>query len=140
MKKVVVDASVAVKWFVPEIHSAAAERLLDPAIVLYAPDLISPEVGNILWKKVRRGELARKEADEILAAFGSVPLEIRPSSDLLAAAFELAVGLDRSVYDSLYLALAIAEKCALVTADAKFHSVVVATPLARHVHWVQDEV
>jgi predicted nucleic acid-binding protein len=140
MKKFVVDASVAVKWFVPEIHSAAAARLLDPAIVLCAPDLISAEFGNVLWKKVRRAELTPDDADEILEAFGGVPLEIRPSSVLLAAAFELAVELDRSVYDSLYLALAVAEKCALVTADAKFHSVVVASPLANHVHWVQDEV
>jgi len=50
------------------------------------------------------------------------------------------VVVDRSVYDSLYLALAVAEKCALVTADAKFHSVVVKSPLADHVHWVQDEM
>ena len=48
MKKVVIDASVAVKWFVPEIHSAAAARLLEPEIVLCAPDLIGPEFGNVL--------------------------------------------------------------------------------------------
>ena len=54
MMKVVVDASVAAKWFLPEIHSDAAARLLDPAIALYAPDLIVPEFGNILWKKIRR--------------------------------------------------------------------------------------
>jgi predicted nucleic acid-binding protein len=140
MKKVVVDASVAVKWFVPEIHSSAAACLLDPAIVLYAPDLINPEFGNTLWKKVRRAELARHEAEEILDAFGAVPLEIRPSSVLLPGAFELAVALDRSIYDCLYLALAVAEKCALVTADAKFHSVVLESPLANHVKWVQDEM
>jgi predicted nucleic acid-binding protein len=140
MKKVVVDASVAVKWFVPEIHSAAAARLLDPAIVLYAPDLITAEVGNTLWKKVRRAELVRGEADEILEAFGALPIEIRPSSVLLAAAFELAIAFDRTVYDSLYLALAVAENCALVTADARFHSAVAASPVAGHVQWVEDEV
>ena len=57
MKKVVVDASVAAKWFLPEIHSPAAERLLDPSIVLCAPDLIVPELGNIVWKKLRRNEI-----------------------------------------------------------------------------------
>ena len=140
MKKVVVDASVALKWFVPEIHSASATRLLDPAIVLCAPDLIGPEFGNILWKKVRRAEITRDEADEILSAFGALPLEIRPSSALLAAAFEIAVEFDRSVYDSLYLALAVAEECALVTADAKLHSALAASPLAIHVQWVEAEV
>ena len=140
MMKVVVDASVAAKWFLPEIHSEAATRLLDPTISLYAPDLIVPEFGNILWKKVRRAEITRTEGAEILRAFGALPLELRPSSALLAAAFELAVALDRSVYDSLYLAVAVAEECAMVTADTKFHSVVAASSLASHVRWVEDEI
>ena len=139
MKKVVIDASVAAKWFVPEIHSAAAERFLSPDIVLCAPDLIGPEFGNVLWKKVRRTEITRAEAEEILRAFAAVPLEIRSSSDLLAAAFELACRLDRSVYDSLYLALAVAEECVLVTADARFHAVVAGSALADHVEWVEAE-
>jgi len=140
MKKVVVDASVALKWYVPEIHSAAAARLLNPEIVLCAPDLIGPEFGNILWKKVRRAEITRDEAAEMLNAFGALPLEIRPSSSLLPAAFELAVEFGRSVYDSLYLALAVAEDCALVTADAKFHAVLAASPLAVHVQWVEANI
>ncbi|MEO8034151.1 MAG: type II toxin-antitoxin system VapC family toxin [Acidobacteriota bacterium] len=140
MKKVVVDASVAIKWFVPEIHSEAAAHLLEIEIVLCAPDLIFPEFGNILWKKVRRGEISREEADEILAAFSAIPLDIHPSSVLLAGAFELAVELDRSVYDSLYLALAVAESCVLVTADRKFHTVVTTSSVANHVLWVEEEI
>jgi predicted nucleic acid-binding protein len=140
MKKVVVDASVAVKWFVPEIHSAAAARMLDPEIALYAPDLIGPEFGNILWKKVRREEIGRGDAGEIMTAFAKVPFEIRPSALLLPAAFELAVELDRTVYDSLYLTLAVVEDCVLVTADAKFHAAIAASPLAVHVRWVEEEI
>jgi predicted nucleic acid-binding protein len=138
MTKVVVDASVAAKWFLPEIHSDAAARLLDPTIALYAPDLIVPEFGNILWKKIRRAEITAVEAGEILRAFEALPLELRPSSALLTPAFQLAVALDRSVYDSLYLAVAVAEECEMVTADAKFHAVLAASPLARHVRWVED--
>jgi predicted nucleic acid-binding protein len=138
MKKVVVDASVAAKWFVPEIHSEAAARLLDPAIVLCAPDLIGPEFGNILWKKARRGEITDAEARQILSAFRALPLEILPSSNLLPAALTLAMEFDRTVYDSLYLALAVAEDCVLVTADAKFHSAVAASPLAIHVQWLEE--
>lgn len=140
MKKAVIDASVAVKWFVPEIHSVAAARILDPQIALYAPDLIGPEFGNILWKKVRREEIGREEADEIMNAFAKLPFEIRPSSILLSAAFELAIELDRTVYDSLYLALAVVEECALITADSKFYSALAASPLAGHVKWVEDEI
>lgn len=140
MKKFVVDASVAVKWFIPEVHSAAATRLLDPEIVICVPDLIGPEFGNTLWKKVRRNEIAREEAEEILAAFDAVALEIYPSRVLLHAAFQLADAFNRSVYDSLYLALAVAQDCALITADRKFHSVLTATPLAGHIRWIEEEL
>ena len=75
MIKVVVDVSVAVNWFAPEIHSEAAAQLLKPEIVLSAPDLIGPEFGNVLWKKVRRREVTPDEAEEILTAFRALPLE-----------------------------------------------------------------
>jgi len=138
MKKLVVDASVAVKWFVPEIHSAAAARLLDPELIISAPDLIGPEFGNTIWKKVRRQEITSDEATEILAAFTALDVEIYPSSILLNSAFALALALDRTVYDSLYLALAIAQDCALVTADQRFHGSVRESPLASHIRWIED--
>jgi predicted nucleic acid-binding protein len=121
------------------VHSAAAARLLDPQIVIYAPDLIAPEVGNTLWKKIRRGEITRDEASEILAGFDTLGLEISSSVALLGAAFQLACALERSVYDSLYLALAVARECALITADRKLHSVVSASALAGHILWIEDE-
>lgn len=139
MKRVVVDASVAVKWFVPEIHSAAAARLLEPEFIISAPDLIGPELGNTVWKKVRRQEITSAEASEILAAFPNVGVEIYPSSVLLISAFALAVALDRTVYDSLYLALAVAQDGALITADQKFHASVIKSPLASHIRWIEDE-
>lgn len=139
MKRLVVDASVAIKWFVPEIHSAAAARLLDPELILSAPDLIGPELGNTIWKKSRRQEITSKEALEILTAFPSMGVEIYASGILLLSAFELAVALDRTVYDSLYLALAVAHDCALITADQKFHASVIDSPLASHILWIEDD-
>ncbi len=138
MKKVV-DASVAAKWFIPEVHSDSAAHLLDSELVLLAPDLIGAEFGNILWKKVRRREITKEEAVAILKAFASLPLDIHPSAALLAAAFEIAVSLDRTVYDSLYLALAEAENCVLVTADARFHDAVRRSALADHIEWVESD-
>jgi len=141
MRKLVVDTSVAIKWFVPEIHSAAAVRLLDPEFILCAPDLIGPELANTVWKKLRRGEISRGEADEILAAFDKLPIEVVPTKALLPAAFQVATALDRSVYDSLYIALAVAEECSLVTADRKLHSAVpTSAALAAHMLWVEDEL
>jgi len=140
MKKLVVDASVAVKWFVPEIHSPAASRLLDEQISLCAPDLIGPELANTLWKKVRRAEITRDEAVEILATFETLGIETYPSTLVLAAAFEVATSLERTVYDSVYLALAVGLDCALVTADRKFYSGVAESAMASHIHWVEDDL
>jgi predicted nucleic acid-binding protein len=140
MRKIVVDASVAIKWFVPEIHSEAAGRLFDPQIVLCAPDLIVSEFGNTLWKKVRRGDIPREEAEEILASFAALPLDLYPTKVIQSAAFQLALELDRSVHDSIYLALAIAQRCTVITADRKFHAALAASPWGDQVQWVEDEV
>lgn len=140
MKRFVVDASVAVKWFVPEAHSGDAERLLDPEIQLSAPDLILPEVGNTIWKKVRRQEISAAEATEVLSAFTNMPLDLHSSEGLLAPAFEIAVALDRTVYDSMYLALAVGLDCPFVTADERFQAAVIGTPLASHIVWVGNFV
>ncbi|HMC22051.1 MAG TPA: type II toxin-antitoxin system VapC family toxin, partial [Thermoanaerobaculia bacterium] len=59
---------------------------------------------------------------------------------LLRGAFEIAMMLNRTVYDSLYLALAIAQNCHLVTADSKLHSAVGTSSLAPHVAWIEDEL
>jgi predicted nucleic acid-binding protein len=62
----VVDASVVIKWFVPEIHSAAARRWLGASHDYVAPDLLFLEAGNAVWKKVRRKELDVTEARQLL--------------------------------------------------------------------------
>ena len=62
MSKVVVDASVAAKWLVTESLSDKALALLGGPDDLISPDLLLPEVGNILWKKARAGDLIRRIA------------------------------------------------------------------------------
>jgi predicted nucleic acid-binding protein len=124
---------------VPEIHSAAVVRLLEGDFVLLAPDLIGAELANAVWKKVRRAEISRVAGNEILAAFDKLQIELGPTRRLLAAAYEAAIALDRTVYDCLYLALAVAQDCFLFTADRKFHSAVLTSPaLAEHIRWIED--
>ena len=50
MSVFVVDASLVVKWFVPEVHSVAARRWLDASHDYIAPDLVFPEASNAIWK------------------------------------------------------------------------------------------
>ncbi len=117
MSVFVVDCSVAVKWFVPERYAESAGRLLDERFELHAPDLLFPEFGNNLVKKHRRGELTIEEIRSIVSALWTVPLEIHSSQTLLDGAIELATRTGHTVYDSLYVALALLLDCPAVTAD-----------------------
>lgn len=138
MSRYVVDASVVAKWFLPEVHTTAAVRLLEGGHDLLVPDLVFPEVGNVLWKKVRLGEIVGNEARRILRTLRSIPLEVHPTMPLLAAAFELAIGLDRTVYDCVYLTLAVQKQCQMVTADSKLRRAIQQSGLETNLLWVQD--
>ncbi|MBE9167707.1 type II toxin-antitoxin system VapC family toxin [Pleurocapsales cyanobacterium LEGE 06147] len=76
MSKFVVDANVAIKWILPEIHSEAALRLRKNNYELIIPDFFFPEIGNIFWKRVRRGEMTLEEANNDLEALVGLPLSI----------------------------------------------------------------
>src|ERR1041384_4985061 len=138
MSRYVADASIAVKWYVPYIHADAAARLLDPAHELHAPDLILPEFGNIIWKKIRRREITADKGREIIQAFLAVPLLKHPATPLLEPAFEIANGAGQTVYDCTYLALAVALGCQMVTADEKFYQALHHGPLGGYLLWVED--
>ena len=126
MTACVVDANVAVKWLLP----AAGEDLIDEAnrllglhvkhtLHLIAPDLILPEIGNVLVKAVRRGRISQADAEHSLRRFSDLDLEIVPADTLLVKALQIAATGNRSFYDSLYVALAITAKIELITADER---------------------
>lgn len=123
MANLIVDSSVAVKWFVPEPHSTEARRILDEyqkgVISLLAPDLINAEIGNIIWKKHLLQGLAAADAEAVIDNFRALQFTFIPTADLLDEAYKLAVKHKRTVYDSLYLALSMRENCRFVTADEK---------------------
>lgn len=116
----IVDASVAIKWFAPEVLSTEAERLLNGNDALFAPDLLLVECGNIIWKKVRLGELARSDGDAALAALRSGPIDLVDTRPLVERGLHLAHELAHPVYDCLYLAAADMVDGVVVTADRRF--------------------
>ncbi len=137
--QLVVDASVAVKWYVPEVGSDVASALLDGAALLLAPDILVAEFGNTVWKKVRKGELKHGEAKHIINTFISAcPVALRPSIVLLRGAFDVALRLQRPIYDALYLALAVVEGCSCVTADDALVRAVYETTLQKFVRSLTD--
>ena len=115
----VVDASVAIKWVVPEELSEHADRLLADGGELLAPDLLFVEAANALWKKTRRRELTEREADGALNLLQTSGLVVRPSAAVIPRALQLAAALDHPVYDCVYLALAERERLPFVTADTR---------------------
>ena len=140
MSTYVLDASVAAKWFLP----AAGETLVSESlqilegysqgrINLQVPDLFWPEIGNILWKAVRQGRLSTESAKQALYILAAQNIPTRPSQPILSDAFEIAAAFQRCVYDSLYVALALASGKLLVTADERL-----ANSLAAHfpVRWL----
>ena len=115
--KWVIDASVAAKWLMPEAESPQAEMLLDHELL--APDLIFPELANILWKKQSRGEMDSATACAAAQWLMQVPLQVVESVLLLADAIALSLRLNHPAYDCFNLALARQRECPLVTADKR---------------------
>ena len=107
MSTFVVDASVVIKWFVGEIHSDAARRLLEYSHQYVAPDLVFAETANAIWKKVRRGELSPEHGQRLVTDFGRVAVETDSCRALAIDAHALATRIGRTVYDSMYLTLAV---------------------------------
>lgn len=123
VRKVVVDSSVVIKWYVPQPYSLEAREILkayqNGSLLLLAPDLIYAEVGNIIWKIQRFQGLSNTDAQDILNAFQLIAFELTPAASLLNDAYYLAINHQRSVYDALYVALSIRQQCQFVTADEK---------------------
>jgi predicted nucleic acid-binding protein len=136
----VVDANVAAKWFLP----VKGETLTDEAFDLFrkfardevrfiVPDLFWAELANVFWKAVRLGHFPKVSAEAALGFLTERDLPTVPSLALLGSAFQIATAFERTVYDSLYVALAVQSKAQLITADERL-----ANSLAAHfpVKWL----
>jgi predicted nucleic acid-binding protein len=138
LTRYVVDASVVVKWFLPEDHAEAARRLLAGGFELSSPDLVRAEFGNVMWKRWRRGDLSAEAVDAALGYLGRLPLKVETSEPLMATAWAVARLFDRSFYDGLYAALARRLGCQLVTADRRLHNALREGAYSDSVLWVED--
>ena len=118
--RLVVDASVAVKWLVAEEGSDAAHDLAASSDELHAPRLMASEVANALWRKARKGEIESNEAGAMANMVPLMPVSWRADETICADGARMALTLGRPVYDCMYLALAHRIGAQLVTADLRF--------------------
>lgn len=132
---VVVDASVAVKWFVPEEHTDHSLSILAANRDVIAPDLLRLEVANTLLKKHRRGELDQVECIEALSLVDEI-VEFHDVADS-AHAFGLAVEHQLSAYDGAYVAVALETDGVLITADRKILDAI-APNYSDNICWIED--
>ena len=123
-----VDANVAIKWVIDEEGSDAARDLI-LSDALAAPELLFAECANALRTKVRQGYLSAPLARAAMAQIEASPIRTVPIKPHASAALEIALDLASSAYDALYLAVALAERATLVTADARLARAAAGHPL-----------
>lgn len=119
----VLDASVAIRWVVPERGSSEAAHLLTRPIGWVAPRLMLTEVAAALRRKVAGGELSEAVAIQALGALVEAvadgTIRVTDDEEFVASALTLAITLGQKVPDCLYLAVAEREGCGLATADRR---------------------
>ena len=137
---VVIDASLALKWVLQEVHTEDAVALRDHWLehmeLVIAPPIFRSEVTNALHQRVRRRQLSRQDAVDMLESLVSAVATGEPPS-LYSRALTLAGELElASAYDALYLALADSEECEMWTADQRLvHSAQPRFPMLR---WLEE--
>jgi predicted nucleic acid-binding protein len=119
MTAYVLDTSVAIAWYLPEVFSDAAttwqSKLISGEISLHVPTLHYWEIANVLRSHVRRGQINLALATDIWEVhLDAALLTTDPEVDeVFAAAFEY----DATAYDAVYIALAIQLDLRLLTAE-----------------------
>ena len=138
MTALVVDASVAFKWVVEEIHSEAALNLIAAGHPLAAPELLLAEVGSALGRRVGRRLISANEAKLAIEAVERTTVEWQPIRPLVFESLRLANTLEQSIYDCVYLALAERRASQVVTADRKFYEAIQRSMFASFIVWIED--
>ena len=116
---IVVDASTALRWFIPADLREAEIWRPAPADLLLAPDLFALEVRSAALKYMRAGELGMVAATDMLDILDRMIPDLAPMAKHMARIWALACELDHSPYDCTYLALAEQFDAPLITADKR---------------------
>src|SRR5580693_7112758 len=123
---IVVDASVALKWVLPEDDSDLADALLSERLI--APPLWLIEGANALWRNVRMGKIGANDAALLFRELSSAPVTSAHADEDAANALDLAIRLSHPIYDCIYIVLAQRENTYVVTADRRFADLAINFP------------
>jgi predicted nucleic acid-binding protein len=122
-RPLVVDTSVALKFYLPEEGHEEAVGLLEAAEAgateLLAPGTILPEGYNAIAQQRRRGWLDEDDASGAWEKLLAAPVYTYAVEDLIERAAEIANETGAIIYDTLFLALAEDAHTVIVTADGR---------------------
>jgi predicted nucleic acid-binding protein len=120
METVVVDASVAASWLLPDEHDPRADELLAELEVArgIVPRLWHHEIRNVLLVAHRRRRISATGMTERVAGLSALQLDTDDEPDL-EGALALAAKHGISFYDGLYLELACRRQARIATLDKR---------------------
>lgn len=137
MSRAVFDASVLVKLVIEERATPQARESFVGCAEPLAPDWCMVECVSALWRKALRGEYPAGVMHDALGVLRRLDLTLLGSADLVGATMDIALAQKHPVYDCLYVALALAEGAALVTADAAQREIALAAGV--EVVWIESD-
>lgn len=122
----ILDASVVAKCLVPEVDSDRSKELLakwsQGQLDVAAPEIIAAEVASMLSRRALQGLISHPRALSLYEEFVDLGIPLEPIAPSMSAALKIALRYGRSIYDSLYVALALEMGWDLVTADEKLYN------------------
>jgi predicted nucleic acid-binding protein len=134
LNQIIVDASVAAKWVLPSVDEPLTDeafelitRYTKSELEIIVPDFFWVEMGNLLWKAARLKRWTAADARTALTSLEEYQFPTIPSKSVVDLALTIATSFDRTVYDSVYVALAVSTKSQLITADEKLANALAAT-------------
>lgn len=141
MKKIVIDASVALKWVLNDEEHVleASQTLLDwraRRLELTAPNLLCHEYCNALWVAARQSRLTQQDAYTAIEFFGQIDIAYYSAREFWKESLDIAFGYQRTFYDSVYVALAERMGVWFFTGDRRLYNAL--SPHLPFVRWIGD--
>ncbi|MBD3616725.1 MAG: type II toxin-antitoxin system VapC family toxin [Gracilimonas sp.] len=130
---IVLDASIAAKWIFLEEDSDKAEQLLKDHSGFLVPDLFYIEMDSLIGKKVQRRELEASDAHRKRDQVQRIAADVVYHQTLAKLAFDISISLPVTMYDALYLALAMDNQTKMWTADNRLVRGLSNTILSKHI-------
>jgi predicted nucleic acid-binding protein len=119
----IIDASVILKWFIDEEPDATyrARKIRDSYLKglkqIFIPDFLFVEIANVLafYKKISDSQIETIWSKLNQFNLPSMPIGL----EFLTKSLKISRKYGISVYDAIYVTLAIEKECQLITADKK---------------------